>query len=185
MLLHCWFGPAYSGTAFNVHHLRPLGEINPQSGSPSSNFNLFAYLAILHRIEATASSMKEHTHAPCHPSYSPVGAPGWLPWIGNRSYPSARPEEVQTRRQLTISKPWPARPSANLPIHRSRSLVTVVLFSRPALRCRSAPIYPRRTSTWGPIGALCGKSQVLPRFGEFLSTRPPSERCACLDSGEA
>lgn len=185
MLLHCWFARAYSGTAFNVHHLRPLGEISPQSGSPSSNFNLFAYLAILHRIEATASSMKEHTHAPCHPSYPPQRGP-WLAaldrqWVVAKRPARGSPDSAAVDDQQAVARP-PFCQSANPSLSLS-GYYGIVLSTCSA--CRSAPIYPRRTSTWGSIGALCGKSQVLPRFGEFLSTRPPSERCACLDSGEA
>lgn len=53
------------------------------------------------------------------------------------------------------------------------------------LRADLRRFHPRPTSNLGLHPALFGKSQVLPRFGEFLSTRTSSERCACLDSGEA
>lgn len=81
LLLWC----SASGTAFNIHHLRLLAEISPQSGSPSSNFNLFAYLAILHHIEATASPIEgaHARHVTVLPVLAPTGGPGWPPWIGS------------------------------------------------------------------------------------------------------
>lgn len=107
---------ASSDTTYHIRHLYRLAEISPQSRSPSSNFSLFAFLAILHRIEVTAIlNQRAHTrHVTVFLGRSgptPTRGFGWLPWIGSGPATerlAAGRTLGQTGPYLTISTAWPA-----------------------------------------------------------------------------
>lgn len=168
-----------------------LAEIRPQSGSPSSNFNLFAFLAILHRIGRTQAQHrsidppKTGAHAPCHLPI-PTRGSGWLCSIGSDNHSQALARlggswrsQQRVRGCVHSVNHCPGRPG--LPGYHS----ALSSCSAGWLICtRYSPGYCAHLATGQ--GIVWGKSQVLPRFGEFHCTKLYRMLAIVyLDSGEA